>query len=226
VEVQQTIPTRPVASLHTAPAVAQKKSMKIFMPAGVLVTLLYCGLALSLPILYFYSDSIPLENNVVTEPTDETKVVVIGLSAVVGLFLLISVEVKMLFNMILFFHVGLEAYVLDKLMSFADEDTTSDEDMAIAYVTFGVIIVHLIPFFVVNKTSFLSILAFVGVVVNSTTTILVDTLVPHTLLVGLSSSALLLSTRDVSFSGESPSLLSQLITAVTSKSCVQCRSLV
>ena len=136
------------------------------LPRGMLPTCLYSGLSILIPLLFFYAD--------VDYTQDATRGVVIGLSAVSGLVAILANDCCCWYNMMLFFHVGIEVKVVDVAIDYAYADGTSDEGMGLAIAGAAVVILHLVPFFVSNNVMLLIALAYAGIVVNTAILVFLD----------------------------------------------------
>lgn len=202
---------------QAAPAPTPKKSMIPSMvmgvPRGLIPTLSYSLLAFLVPFLFLYMDY--------DFTTDMAKGVTIGLSAVAAIVMVLANDCCCWFNMMLAFHTALEVKVVDTTLAFAYASGTSDNDMALAITGAVVVIVHLIPFYVSDRLMLLSLLAFAGVIVNTTLLVFLDT--DMLLLVGASALALLAITMIISGVCEiKTSLLSLIRESVIAKKCITC----
>ena len=128
--------------------------MRMMVMKGFLPLFLLSGFFLAAPIIHYYA--------AVDYTSTATRGGVIAVASVVGLAIVSINDIVALFNFVLFFHTGLEVKVLDILQTFANDSTTSDGDMALAWVGFAVIIVHLLPFFLCDKRMLLVLLGVVG----------------------------------------------------------------
>jgi len=183
------------------------------VPRGFLPTLTYSLFALAMPILFFYA-SPDFENTAVIITT-------IALSAVGGGVIIMANDCCCWYNMMLFFHLGIETYVVEKTFAFANASDTSDTDSALALAAAIVIIVHLVPFLLLDRIRMLTLLAYAGVVVNVTTVVY---LMPNELLLVSASAVALLSTTMI-IAGVCEirtSMLSLLMDATTKKVCLTC----
>ena len=193
----------------TAPASASPAStprtLGVRVPKGLIPVVLYSLLFTAVPIVNYY---------VAPDYNDTTvKGIVCMYSALCALAIVLANDCVAWFNIVLATHLAIEIVVLNKLHDFAQLATTSDQSMALAYVSFGVIIFHLIPFFLVNNVHVLTLLGFVGIILNtvSLTYVASDML----LVTGISSSALLILTLLVaSIDCVSTSLFSALRSAL------------
>ena len=147
-----TIPT----AVATTPVA---KVSPLSVPKGFLPLFFYAAAFLLAPVLYDYVDY--------TWTDSMTRVGLITVSAVYALFVVFANDCAAWFNMVLFFHIGLEVKVLEVLMDFARVSTTTDGDEILAWTGFAVIIIHLIPFLLVDNTMVLTLFAFAGVMVNA-----------------------------------------------------------
>ena len=111
-----------------------------------------------------------------------------------GFVLVFARDTNVLFNVVLFFHVGMEVFVVDRAVRYARDDPSP----AWAYVGLVVAALHLLPFFVLaTRPRVLLGLATAGVLVNTLLLLLTAPALGGQLLllVGASSSALLAVTR-------------------------------
>jgi hypothetical protein len=167
------------------------------VPKGFAPTLLFSAFFLSLPIVYFYecqerTFEIGSGELDTCFNSDWDKALTVVLSFLAALCITIANDCVAWFNMMLFFHIGVEVYVLDKLYAFADDPARTDVGMVFAWVGFGTVIVHLIPFLIADHAKLLIFLAFVGMWVNTWIAVFMDT--GFILITGLSSGMLLLAT--------------------------------
>lgn len=182
------LPAPATTSTSAISFLPQRVQAAMAVPRGFIPTLLYSGFALTLPILIFYASP--------DFTSTTTQGITIGASALLALLLVFANDCAVWFNMALFFHTGIEAYVVDTSLRFANAAATSDRNMALAITGAVVVIVHLVPFYLFDRPMLLSLLAFVGVVVNTSIVVYLDP--ANLLLVGASSSALLALTMMVS----------------------------
>lgn len=98
---------------------------------------------------------------------DMPRVLTIGTAVLGTFFILIARNPVLLFNIALFAHLGFEIFVVDKVWQYAMASDTSTSDMTIAYTGAGLVIVHLIPFFLIDNAMTLILLAAVGIIVNN-----------------------------------------------------------
>lgn len=183
-------------------------SLKGFFPL-----MLFSSLLLSVPIVVAYAD--------LDYSDAATRGAVVATPVLVVLATLLANDLVVWFNMVLFFHLGMEVQVLDVLMDFARESGTSDAHSALAWTAFVVVILHLVPFFLVDQSKVLCALASAGVVVNAVALLYVSP--PLLTPVGFSSFVLLLLTvltRNVC--DVSCSLRTSLLSAVKQGSFVRC----
>lgn len=202
---------------QSAPAPAPQKSMIPSMvmgvPRGLVPTLTYSVLAFLVPFLFLYMDY--------DFTTDTARGVTISLSAIAAFVMVLANDCCCWYNMMLAFHTALEIKVIDKALTFAYADGTSDGDMALAITGAIVVIVHLAPFYVSDRLPLLGLLAFAGVIVNTAILVFLDSTM--LLLVGASALALLAITMIISGVCEiKTSLLSLIRESVVSKKCITC----
>ena len=137
---------------------SKSRGMTCSVPRGLIPTFVYSGIALILPVLFFYV-SYDVTSNV-------TKGVTVGLASLAALAIVLANDCCCWYNMILFFHIGLEVKVVDIGIAFARAVTTSGDHMGLAITGVTVVIVHLIPFLLTDRLMLLALLAFAGVIVN------------------------------------------------------------
>jgi hypothetical protein len=154
---------------------------RFFVPKGILPVLLYSA--------YFFM--FPYLNAYVTYDFSDTliRVGVITSSVVAVILILIANDCVAWYNMALAFHIANEVTVLDSLETYARASGRHDSETVLAWITFGVIIAHLVPFLVLDHPSILTLSASAGVVVNTAALVFVDS--SSLLIVGFSSSVLL-----------------------------------
>jgi hypothetical protein len=127
---------------------------------GFLPTLAYSALAIMAPLLLFIVGGYDFTDDV-------TRGMTIGLSALAAGIIIYADNCIVWYNIALFFHTGLEVYIIKEGLDYASHDDTSDAGMALSLAGSIVIIVHLIPFFLVDSKGLLTLLAAAGVVVNT-----------------------------------------------------------
>lgn len=182
VSVRRSAPPMPVAPAPQAPQptmdvesgiVAQAKKVRCMIctlpvPMGYLAVLLNFLGALAIPLVYFYAN--------VDYSSEVTKPVIIGVSAIATLFAFLgSMDSAILYNIQLGLYTGLEARVCDVAIAFVQNTSHSDADRILAAVGVGVILFHLIPFYFSDHPMIVSSLAAVGVVVNTSVLVYLDT---------------------------------------------------
>ena len=117
--------------------------------------------------------------------------------AVVGAGMLLLGPVNALQQALLGFHVGVEAYVIERVLRYATAEGRAGREIVLASIGASVVIVHLIPFFLLDRRMLLMALAALGIVVNVLLALLA--LPEHgatlLLLLGASSGALLAASR-------------------------------
>lgn len=151
------------------------------VPKGYLATLLMAGCFLAVPLLHEYTTP---------DYTDTaTRGGVIGASAALSLLIIGANDCGAWFNFVLFFHTGVEVTVLDTLQTYAQAATTTTENEVWAWIGFGVILAHLLPFYLMDYNAVLIPLAAVGVSVNTAVLVFLDS--TQFMYVGLSAAALL-----------------------------------
>lgn len=144
----------------------------------------YCSVTFGVPkgfvpllLMSSYFLTLPLVNDYVEEVDYTTTLgrgLTIGAIGGAACLFLIANDCVALYNFVFFLHLGLEVNVLDTLSSFAQEASTADEDMVLAWVAFSVIIAHLLPFLCMDNKMFLALTAAAGVVVNNAVLVFLD----------------------------------------------------
>jgi hypothetical protein len=204
-------------AIPTTVATPAAKVSSISVPKGFLPLFFYAAAFLLAPILYEYVDY--------TWTDSTTRAALIVVSVAYALSVVFANDCVAWFNMVLFFHIGIEVKVLEILMDFARLTTTTDGDEVLAWTGFVVIIVHLIPFLLVDNTMFLTLLAVAGVIVNAAVLVyLTDASTDaHLLLTGFSSVSLLGTTLCISgVCDVSTSMLTALRKAMTDGTWLTC----
>ena len=192
-EVKPRIQTLPTNVAVTVSGTTCKKASvaswcKLSVPKGLLPTLLYSLFFLAFPLCVDYTDIVEVSGGEPLVKDTEWKVAVIAASFVAALLVLLANDCVAWFNMILFFHLGVEITVLDSLVQYADDNDGSE--MTLAWIAAAVILLHLVPFFTVDHAGLLTLLAFVGIVVNTAALVFVSP--GMLLLTGFSSTMLLM----------------------------------
>ena len=181
-------------------------ALSMSVPRGFLPLLFYAAAAMLFPLLYFYV-SFDFSD-------DAVRALAVGAAGGLGLMLVLANDCCTWYNMALFFHTGIEVVVLDGTMDYIDLSTTSDTGKVLAWIGFATVIVHLIPFFVMDRPRLLTLLALVGVPVNAALAVYTQPLANlpvYYVLVTLSSAGLLLVTSVVlGIDGHAPSMLTKL----------------
>lgn len=204
-------------AIPTTVAAPTAKVSPISVPKGFLPLFFYAAVFLLAPVLYEYVDY--------TWTDSTTRAALIAVSAAYALSVVFANDCVAWFNMVLFFHIGIEVKVLEILMDFARLTTTADGDEILAWTGFVVIIVHLIPFLLVDNTMFLTLLAVAGVIVNAAVLVyLTDASTDlRLLLAGFSSVSLLGTTLCISgVCDVSTSMLTALRKAMTDGTWLTC----
>ena len=203
--VRKTAPVTTTVEIVAAPppvSITKRMTSWIpFAPQGLFAILLYSSLAITVPVLHDYLT--------IDYTTDLSRGVVIGIAAATALLVPLASDACTLYNILLFFHIGNEVIIVDKSLAFAMNTANATADIALAYTGAIVVILHLIPFLILDIPLVLIILAMAGVVVNVAIAVY---LVPsQLLLIGFSATALLTATILVEgISQFKPSLLSNL----------------
>lgn len=137
------------------------------VPQGLLMTMIFFVGALGLPLMFFYGEP---------DYTEEwTPPFVIGLSALYSVLLLVlSSNMTMFYNTVLGLYTGIEVKVVDTALTYASQDTTSDTNMAWALIGGGIVVLHMIPFYLTERGILVTTLAAVGLVVNTAICVYID----------------------------------------------------
>lgn len=186
---------------------------KVSVPKGLLPVTLYSLFFLAFPLISHF---------VTYDFTDEiVRVGVIVASFLAATIILVANDCVAWFNMALFFHLGVEITVLDTLITFAQASTTSDTGLVLAWTASAVIIIHLLPFFLLDHAGLLTLLAYAGVAVNASALVFVEPTM--LLLVGFSSTVLLACVLLIAYIDcVRTSMLSQLRQALTEGTWLMC----
>ena len=128
-----------------------------------------------------------------------TRGLVIASSVVGTLLVLMAKTPAFLYNIVLFAHLGLEIYVIERAFVYGLADDADTTEMVLSLTGAGVIIAHLLPFFVYDGAFVLVLLAAVGVVVNTLSILMTSAAMGANLLlpVGLTSVTLLATTQHI-----------------------------
>lgn len=127
--------------------------------------------------------------------------------------------------MVLFYHTAVEVRVLDVVITYALQEEQSMTAAALAWTGASIVVIHLLPFFVIDMRRLLILLAWAGVIVNSTLVVYIDASL--TVLTLSSALAFLLVTL-FTFGSEctTPSLASQLREAISGGKLIACEPFV
>ena len=220
--IAERMPPRLPRSLPTSTTESSEPSArKLFAPAlrrtgvprGLIPTVLYSAVTLVVPLLFLYMSY--------DFTTTTMRVATISTAAVGGLVVVLANDCCCWYNMMLAFHTALEVKVVETALVFAYAADTSDTDMALALTGAIVVVVHLLPFYLSDALMLLSLLAYVGVVVNASILVYLDP--EYLLVVGASSLALLAVTMIVAGICEiKTSLLSLVRDSIVAKRCITC----
>lgn len=178
----QTLAAQPSRSAPPLPVTLPqaRSKMPLYVPKGVVAVSVYAAYFLYLPLAFYYMNC---DYSSVAERT-----LAISAAGIAGTAIVLANDCVAWFNMVLFFHIGMEVQMLDLLGQYAKDG--SDEDKVFAWSAFALIAVHLVPFLCVDHFGTLVSLAYVGLVVNVAAVVFVA---PATFMIpiGLSSAALL-----------------------------------
>lgn len=203
----------PAPANAPAPGLVERAQSMVFVAKGFLPMLVYMLLAGTVPLLFFYTT--------IDTTTDMQRAFIIGMSALGSLLIVAANVCNSWFNITLAFHTAIEVKVVDAALALAMADGTSTAGVTWAWVAAAVIVLHLIPFFVLDHSRLLALLAFVGVPVNVAAALYL--LVDHLLLIGLSANVFLLMVLQTLASDcNCPSLLGQFRIALGSGKWLTC----
>lgn len=189
-----------------APLASQKSGIRLPALRGVLPLLAFSIFFGTIPLLNLYMDYNYMKELV--------RVGTLLTAASVGLVLLMANDCLAWYNFLLFFHIGIEVKLLDRLLQKAQEMYVEELDMALSYSGFALLLTHLVPFLLVDNIPLLSFAAWAGVIANTFVLLYLDT--SQLLLYGLSSTALLASVFCIGcVCNQRVSMLSQLREAMT-----------
>ena len=179
-------------------------------PGPVLSTLLLSILALGVPLAYEYATIDYADNT--------SRGLIIGASALAVRLLTKRHSVETLFNVVLFFHIGIEILLLDVTIAYARTVGISDVEMGFAIAGGAIIIVHLLPFLVSDNLFVLVLLSAAGLMVNTAVAVFLD---PQNLLLLIATSTSLL--LSVYFAAGTPcSMFSLIRKAFAENSFLEC----
>ena len=171
-------------SVQTASSKGSATAARVFVtkPRGLIPVLAYSALAFILPFLY-----LPVSGMDYNYSEDATRYTTIALVALTSFSVVYANCCCAWYNMVLFFHLAVEIYVIDITLRWArdNESTIEDWQYSLCFVAASIIGVHLVPFFVMDRVRILTILAFAGTIVNAATLVVIH---PEFLLTGVSSS--------------------------------------
>lgn len=183
------------------------------VPRGLLPVLMYMAIGVTIPVVWFYKRPDYTERHI--------QVATIGLSALFGVLVILANDCCCWYNLVLAFHTGLQAKVVDVALDFARKSSTKGEHEVLAVVGACVVIAHLVPFYVYDNLMVLSLVAYAGLVVN--VSILVYLEAELLLLIGTSCVMLLMSTMLISgVCDVKTSLFSLVRDAFVTQSVIKC----
>lgn len=208
-------PITPVETEQAAPSPVAWCTCGVFK--GFIPLLFFSCLAATVPGYSLYVD-LNLDSEV-------TRGLIVGGSALVATAVVVANHCATWYNMSLFFHTAIEVRVLDVVITYALAETTEMTGQALAWTGASIVIVHLLPFFVLDMPRLLTLLAWAGVVVNTSLAIYIDT---SLLVLVLWSSLAFLFIVLFTFGSEckTPSLASQLRQAISGGKLITCEPFV
>lgn len=211
----------PVRTVDVVPETAPTSSSMCSVPRGFLPLVAYSGLAAVLPLLLLFANY--------DFGDDMMRGGFIGAAAVAAGVIAVADDCCVYYNMALFFHAGVEAKIVEQAILFGqrDEASSGEADVSttsevLSYVGAGVILAHMLPFFLLDNKHLLKLTAFVGIPVNAAVAVYAA---PEDLLLVLASASALLAIVIivVEKDGYAPSLLTKLRSAVNGASpCFAC----
>ena len=91
------------------------------------------------------------------------------------------------------FHTGQEVVVLSKMLNYYETTgkDADDSEQIFKWIAFGVVVAHLVPFYVYDQPGMLGFLASVGIVVNTVINVVIPDNNGQLLITGFSSTVLL-----------------------------------
>lgn len=209
-----------------APSLMSRMAFPTKMPTGIVFTLLYSAYAALLPLLYYYVEY--------DFTSDSVRAGSIVAASMLAIFTILANDCCTWYNMVLFFHTALEIKLLNTALRFATDTSTDNMSMVWTWIGSVVIIVHLVPFFLIDKARLLTLLALAGVPVNAAVALYMMTAheggsgdagsgdagmpldISFAFLVTLSAQVLLLMTLLVAnVQGQKPSLLTKFTLALS-----------
>lgn len=148
-----------------------------------------------------------------------------GASGVLATGVVLANHCATWYNMVLFFHTAVEVRVLDVVITYALAEDTGMTAVALAWTGASIVIVHLLPFFVLDMPRLLILLAWAGVIVNTSLVVYIDATL---LVLTLSSALAFLLVTLFTFGSEcaQPSLASQLRDAINGGKLISCETFV
>lgn len=183
------------------------------LPSGFIAFLVYSLCVGALPILFEFC-SYDLDDT-------HVKYVFMGLGAAACLVLMLatSVHEAIWYNLVLFYHIGVEANAVEDLLDYSEDLVRTREEETLSMVALCTIIVHLVPFLFVDRACVLVLLATAGVLVNVSALIYVD----EEDLFKVSTSSLMLLGAVLAFRNvESLSMFSQFRAGLRNRVCLIC----
>ena len=206
----------PAIATTTAPvkSTASVDSVRCALrPAGFLVTLFFALAGPVAPLVFLYNSGLEADYSL-----DDTRALTASTAAVGGLVVLLFRDPKTLYNLALSIHLGFEIFLIDRAFAFASDPLTAETSAILARLGGAVVAAHLVPFYLLNHVVLLSVLAYVGIVVNTLLILLAMPALGSQLLfvVALTSSAVLVGVLHV----EKPALIPMASLAIREKTCV------
>jgi hypothetical protein len=192
---------------------------------GFIPLMFYAAFSITVPLLAYYST---VGADLVTAAASDddasraegARALWISISVIAASFIVLSNHCATWYNMVLFFHIGLEVKVLHEVINYALTDSLATTNVALSWTGAAIVMIHLIPFLLVDSKYLLATLAWAGVGVNVALT---EYIFPsNTLTILLSSTSLLVATlATLGADCYQPSIVSQFQTAMAENSFIR-----
>ena len=151
--------------------------------SGFLPLMTYSALSAALPLVHVHAPGWDFGDTAV-------RLLHVFLAAVLATLLVLANSPVVLYNMLLFFHIGVETTVVASAIAYASIPEKATRSVVLAWFATGCVILHLLPFLLVDAWKVLVPCASLGVVLNAMLTIYV---IPEWFLLLVASSSALLT---------------------------------
>lgn len=182
--IPATTPCQAAANKSPPPGAARRLG-GLQVPKGVLPMIIYGAFFFCFPVLnefmqYDYTDTM-------------VRTSVIGASILAPIILVGANDCVAWYLCALAFHTGQEVVVLSKLLNYYETTgkDADDSEQIFKWIAFGVVVAHLVPFYVYDQPGMLGFLASVGIVVNTVINVVIPDNNGQLLITGFSSTVLL-----------------------------------